>query len=317
MTLHPNTAQRLAYIRLLADRAIRESTGHPPYSYDALSRMHDAVESFLALAVQDRKKQIPKRDFMDFWSVLGDLEGGPLTHHARMRQLNEARVGLKHHGIAPVDVDHLVSAGLAFMEDECPRLFGIELAEVSMADYIAPQEARDAYDAAREHWTAGEHNLALGQLRACLHLMLRDFERREAGSRYDSMRAVQTRHRQSLRVSRRSQPQDRFLSSVSDDLRDFDRALDDVNRSLTTIDERLLLITLGIDPLAHRRFLRATPYVSFPLSGDYHIAVKAESEPPAIIVQTAHDFLITVATHLATIAPVEAEEDPPSDDPTP
>jgi hypothetical protein len=73
-----------------------------------------------------------------------------------MKRLNEARVGLKHHGhlLARLDVSELGEVADAFVREVVPLVFGLPWDEVSQADFIHSERARDLVRAA-EHALAG------------------------------------------------------------------------------------------------------------------------------------------------------------------
>lgn len=287
MPLEPDTTRRLAYIRLLAERAVRESRGAPPFSYDAVSRMHDAVESMLALAAQVHHVKIP-RAFADYWTELETPLERPLTHRSRMERLNKARVNLKHYGIepAPGEVVELVRAGQVFMEDESEALFGVAITDLSLHEFIADDAARAAFDQAQDCLKAGDRRMALGHLRATLELTIRAFERSEQPSLlYSHLRVMATHDFHAVDSMWR---RDRFFEATK--------------KTLTALDERLLLLALGIDIIEYTRFLKATSRIGvfYPLSGDYHVVVDGDMEDPDDeTVREVIDFVVGTAVHLA------------------
>jgi hypothetical protein len=88
MVLIPETARRLAFIRLLVARAEEESRQPPPFSYDSINRFHDAAEMFLALAAQQHHLTIPK-DILAYWALFEPVLGRPLGYKAQMQKFNK------------------------------------------------------------------------------------------------------------------------------------------------------------------------------------------------------------------------------------
>jgi hypothetical protein len=147
----------LATIRLLFGRAAEATTLSPPFSTDAVNRLHDVAEMFLALAAQEHHVAIP-RDFIGYWGVLENPLGRPLTYRAQMQRLNKVRTNLKHYGVepAPSEVEAALASVRGLMEDECHALFGVALEDVSLSGLVPFESVRTLLDNAAQQWWEGK-----------------------------------------------------------------------------------------------------------------------------------------------------------------
>ena len=71
-----------------------------------------------------------------------------------MTMVNRARVSLKHYGIAPTPgvIEDCRTAVRGLVQDETPRLFGVDLDSVSIAAFIVSPDARRLVIAAEGKW---------------------------------------------------------------------------------------------------------------------------------------------------------------------
>lgn len=251
-----DTTRRLAHVRLLLGRALEESRASPPFCYDSLGRLHDALEMFLALAAQHHHKAIPK-DFMKYWEVLEPALGRPLLYRAQSERFNKARVGWKHYGTEPAisEVEAARATVEGLLTDECLPLFGLELSEASLTSFVRPESARDLTHSAEMRWAAGDEAEAFADLIDAFDEMLRDYEQRKMTSYNHSVFGPQNKFT--------------FLTPFSRGI-PFGKEqqfVDAVIGSLEAHDRNIKIVGFGLDLRRYGRFVALTPHLVRNISG--------------------------------------------------
>lgn len=264
MSITPDVAHRLAYVRLLLSRAEEESKRPAPFSFDSISRAHDAAESFLALAAQFKGVALQK-EFLKYWDAFEPVLGRPLGYKAAMQRMNQARIALKHYGNEPsnVEVERSVVAVQELITEECPQIFGVELADVALADFVQFAPARLLLVSAQNSWGEGEVDEAFADLLDCFDAIIADYEGRKlVGYRtsvFDS----------ALDLSNLTGFHQRLDRGAAKDF------ADKVIESLVNLDFTVMLIGLGVDFRRYGKFKALMPMVSRNLDGIRHVAARS------------------------------------------
>jgi hypothetical protein len=149
--LDPQKMSRLAFIRLLYQQADEQSRRLGPLAAASILTFHDVIELFLILACEHRSAGPVARDssILQYWTVLrprrGYATGVELSSQHAVGRLVSVRNDLKHLGAIPSadDLADARSGTASFLEDNMPRVFGIEFAAIDMAD-VVPQEGTRA-----------------------------------------------------------------------------------------------------------------------------------------------------------------------------
>lgn len=313
-TPSPDTVHRLALIRLLLDRAEEASRQAAPFSADSINRLHDVAEMWLLLGAEVLHADIkPKMPFINYWDVLSKKLDFPLTYKAQMQRVNEARVNLKHHGNEPSQqaIEHARTAVRGLLEDETPRLFGIGLRDVSLADFVACEEARALVKAADEKWKqqsvenrdiegAPDVWAPLADLAEAFSALIGDYTGRKrtvtGRSVFDVVGAPPD-----LRSTRMRLRKNAGRGSAAKEVVDaFEHYAAEVADSLSALQELTLATGLGVDLRRYGRFRLLTPRVSRASGGGRRFVVR-ESDPAPTDedFEFCRDFVISTALHLA------------------
>ena len=307
VAITPDTVRRLALIRLLLGRAEEESRQSAPFAADSINRLHDVAEMFLALAAEVRQADVRGQEFMSYWPALSQTLDSPLTYRLAMQKVNKARVALKHHGIEPAaqTIERCRTAVRGLVQDECPRLFGVEIEEVGLAEFIGSPVARGLVDAAESKWKMQDDPLAVSEafadLAEAFDELIQDYagRKRTAGGRsvFQAIDELPNLREsvQKLRASHFSS--DKSALTVLRALEPFERR---IVESLTSMEALTMVIGLGVDMRRYGRFRLLTPEVSRTASGGRHY-VDRDSDP-ARTEEHFHfcrDFVISAALHLA------------------
>jgi hypothetical protein len=285
-TLPPDTARRLAFIRLLLTRASEESRLAPPYCFDGVNRLHDVAEMFLALAAQQHSLQQPK-DFMAYWGLLEKPLGRPLGYRSQAERFNKVRVAWKHYGAEPsvAEIEAARAAVTGLLEGECSPLFGIDLADVSLTAFVQPDVARDLVGTAEAAWKAGGEDDAFGDLAEAFDIMISDYT---------------TRKQQDYRSNLLSDLPDFAFANPRGLEDDLDRLFEKLIDGIKALDKSVTLIGIGVDLRRLSRFRMLTPRVT-----RYAMGHRGTHEPARKAPRTdedfnyCRDFVVNTAIHLA------------------
>ncbi len=285
----PDTMRRLAVVRLLFSRAEKEAALAPPFSVDSVNRLHDVTEMFLALAAQVHHVNIP-RELDGYWEVLKGPLGRSLLYRAQMQKFNKVRVNLKHYGVQPHASE--IVTGLAavrgLLEDECPALFGVALAEVSLSRFVTDETARALLDKAEERWDEGKQTEAFADLSDAFDSVIGDYTRRKlmgfGRSVFDSTADMT------------------FMSAFFRRVEDRDQAkFDDMLvESLKALDLRVRLVGLGVDLRRYGKFFGLIPNVIRLHGGGRHVSERNQVvQRDQSDYEFCRDFVLSTAIHLA------------------
>lgn len=288
MTLSADDTHRLSLIRLLLNRAEEESRAGGPFSADAINRLHDVAEMYLALAVQVHHRKIP-RDFLGYWDELEPLLGRPLAYRAQMQKFNKVRVNLKHYGVEPADreIEAARAAVVGLLHDESPDLFGIEFDDVNLSGFVRSDEGRQLLNSAEERWQQGDPSEALADISDAFGVVISDYtERKLIGHR----RSVFKNASDMTFLSPFFRKVDRGKQ------RDFDEA---VIKSLESLDYAVTLVGLGVDMRRYGRFRATVPIVVRMANGRRRVHRRHDDEVSDEDFEFCRDFVIATAIHLA------------------
>ncbi len=316
--LSPSVFRRLAFIRYLYELAVRQSRLPEPIGAAALLMFHDAAELFLQLACEHLDSGASKPDFMDYWALIERKlpPGTQLLQKESMRRLNRARVALKHHGNLPstVDLEAFRATATNFFADNMPIVFGLQLADVSLTEFVQPEEARQRLNNAEQDMARGDVDSVRKNAAVAFHIMLNDYERRKR-HRYTSpfIFTNQLRYTSSFRTRSPfyspspSQADAALFRQLEALERDHFQFVDDVKRTLATMEQAIRVLAFGIDYRRYSLFRMLTGPVFTALGGAIHTDVpdRSTSEEEARfcidfvieVAMTLRDFDYTSATH--------------------
>lgn len=305
--LAPATMQRLATIRLLFSRAEEDSRQSAPYSWNSINALHDVVEMFLVLATQELHVPVnhKKQEFLGYWDEISKKLDSPLGYKRQMMSVNNARVAFKHHGNEPTQrtIESAREAVRGLLYDETPRLFGVELDQVSMAQFVTYSPARDFLSQAEQHWP-DQPGHAFADLATAFDELLSDYVDGKHGFLAEPgwLEAPDLRTATTYLQTHGSRRSDSSMLAISA-LREYDRRLGESLRSLRT---GLRVVGLGIDLKRHARFKALTPEVSGRAAGG-----RSWQEPVGMIrTQEEFDFCVEFVVSTA-LRLAEFDYEPP------
>lgn len=284
--LHPNTMQRLAFIKHLYTTAVRQSQQSEPLAWASILTFHDSVELFLQLASEKLNESRSGINFMEYWDVLTPRLPDPgLTQKESMRRLNSARVALKHHGTMPskLDIEAFRASVTSFFAENTPQVFGVDFEAISMVELVQCDEARESIKKATNLQEEGNLKEAFDNIAIAFSQLIYDYE---------------NRNRSRFGVSPYFFGESfNFMDIPHTDTGFHDR----VTRSIEDLRNALKIVSLGIDYRKYYKFSQLTPTIHKIMNGRWHITRFAPSTSPLMSSENfkfCYDFVIESAIHL-------------------
>jgi hypothetical protein len=265
---------RLAFIRYLFGLGMNQASSPSPLSSAAILTLHDSVELFLHLSLEEHNVGKNKPQFMEYFSLINEaISPNKLSQQESMRRLNSSRVSLKHHGIMPsqLDIDAFKADVQLFFAINTPLIFGIELSTVSRTHLVELQATRDALLDADIHISGGDYDNALNSIALAF---ARELSYRQIPQSTGFLRIP------------------RIKSANADQVKSVVEAL---CHSVTELSQDVALLSNGIDLKRLHVFRSITPIVH--LLNDGNATYVYKSLPPATIasVQYCYDYVIDTA----------------------
>lgn len=181
--IHESAARRLAFIRYLYGEAVRQAEQPEPMCVASVLTFHDAAETFLVLACEHLDVGKKSMTFLAYWEELSrKLPDDGLTQKKAMSRLNEARVGLKHHGNMPARtaVQEYRYITTLFFEENTPTVFGVEFGNLSMAYLVRHPLLRADLEEAEELHGKGDVEGAVGKVAVAFYRLLDSRKKRNS-----------------------------------------------------------------------------------------------------------------------------------------
>jgi hypothetical protein len=130
--------QRLAFINFIFNQGVELSRQPEPMSCSSVLPFHDSIDLFLQLAYEECKSTKKVNSFMDYWEAIKESSGIEITQKEGMRRLNDARVGLKHHGNLSqrLALDGFKTSAFLFFEENTPLIFHVNFDDIDLINLV-------------------------------------------------------------------------------------------------------------------------------------------------------------------------------------
>lgn len=258
---HHSTIRRLAFSKYLYMLAVQQS--HLPEIQAAASLLsfHDSIEMFLQIASEHLNAGKSQPAFIEYWDILQPkLKGVELPQKESMRRLSKARASLKHGGTLPseLDIESFRVSTTQFFAEASPIVFGLEFYEISLVEYVSNKEVRTHLKDAIELSKNKDYEKATSEV-ALAYEKLIDTYTASSKLSFSFGRDMTFLSASSLGI-RRGQGFDRIAEFV-----------DAVRRSITDLQDAVLILALGIDYKKYVRFRSHLPFVHRPVGGHYFL----------------------------------------------
>ncbi|GAB3124774.1 hypothetical protein GCM10027056_18950 [Glaciibacter psychrotolerans] len=258
--LQQHEAERLSLIRYQLMVAGQQVQQPAPLNSLALGSMQDAVESMFGLVVEHLHIATPNRnDFLQlFDAVAGRVEGEPaiVGYRSGIAAMNLARVNFKHHGNQAESgtIGRHLGNSTELIGILSQRVFGVEIESVSLLLFVRDQEARAHLELAQSHWSSGEPDGAMDELKLAFDRITRDYESRKAWHPGRSLFSTKPS----------------FMPSIFD-IRKAGKEAEKAFEWLESLDGWVKMLALGIDMRRYAYFDAHTPSAVYTLDGAAHL----------------------------------------------
>jgi hypothetical protein len=237
--------KRLAIIKYLYNVAVEQSMKPEPLGSVSVLTFHDTVELFLELAAEHLDKGKSGVNFMEYWGLLPTL-----TQKESCRQLNTARVGLKHSGVTPskLMIEGFCATVTNFLEENTLKVFNIKFSDISLIALVRNETTRDFLQESENLLKEGKIEDALDKVALAFSVMIDDYESSKR-DRFGRSPFFFGEHLHFLGS---------FFMHIEGDLGKF---VDRVKESIEALQEAVKLLSLGLDYRRYSRFRLLTPYI--------------------------------------------------------
>lgn len=268
--IRQDTARRLAFIRYLYDEAVRQSKQPEPMCVTAVLAFHDAAELFLVLACEQLDVGKEGMSFLAYWEELNrELPDDGLTQKKSMSRLNEARVGLKHHGNMPARaaIEEYRYIATLFFEENTPTVFGIDFRDVSMVQLVRNPAMRADLEEAKELRKQGDLEGAVSKVAIAFYRLLKSHKERNpllSGLKWPMMSPTPTGYKLggppiNFRPSRGEADKDGYARQQIGKILEQTDAL---KKAVEPMQDAMVAFALGLDYGRYKAFLELTPSVA-------------------------------------------------------
>ena len=251
-SLDPTTVRRLAFVKYLYKTGVSQSKAPEPLGGASLLTFHDSVELFNQIASEHVDSGAKKPNFMDYWGLISQKlhPGVELSQKVSMERLNNARIALKHHGTLPakLEVEAFRASVTAFFQDNTQTVFGLPFDNISLIDFVQPDEAKEKLQVAEKHLDKNEIEDAMNNVALAFRTMLNDYEGRKKGksSRSPLLQGGDLRDLKSL---------------VAYDGGSSSGVLNVIIRSLDAMQQDIKMLALGLNYRRYAKFRMHTPQI--------------------------------------------------------
>ncbi len=180
MELNPDIIKRLSFIKYFYQFAREQSKLPSPQNYISILMFHDSVELFLHLSAESLGANLTNISFLEYFTRINNkIEDKELSQKTSMDKLNRARVSLKHKGLYPNpdDINYFRVSSQNFFEENCPIVFGIEFADISLLNLIQDEEVRNELENAQDVSNNGHYKESLEIIAIAFHILLENYEK--------------------------------------------------------------------------------------------------------------------------------------------
>lgn len=291
--MDPSLYRRLAFVKYLYSVGITQCRAPEPLASAGLLTLHDSVELFLQLAAEHLNVTEKIVELRNYWGpICAKLPGNQaLSQQTSMQRLNKARVALKHHGTHPskLDLETFRATTEAFFSENCPPVFNIAFDEISMLEFVHPEESRTRMGQAKQYQSEGKFDEAARELAVAFEVMLNDYEARKR----DPFHRSPYYFGPSLTFAKSD------LHSIGAGGSRAGRSLENLVEVVAAMQGALRVMAIGLDFRRYARFKSFMPTVTRMLGGTFHVYDWSNDKRDAETIQFCVDFIIDSAIRLS------------------
>jgi hypothetical protein len=251
---------------------ITNPVNQSPASAISVLLFHDAVELFLAMAVDAKNIRVRSDiSFLEYWDKLKDLR-----MKKAMTRLNKARVAFKHHGNLPssTDIEEYRVHTRDFFRENTVKYFAVSFEAISLVELVKPEQARPHLRKAQERLSDDDPKQAIVEVTKAFLIVtnrgtISPFP--PAGS---------------------SNP----FSHGEQELRSF---ADAITEKVARLQDQVTMLSLGLDYRDFLRFRSIVPSVARSQSGKFQVRTTPGLEPSEEEVAFALEYVVETAIRMS------------------
>ncbi len=231
-----NLLERLAFIKYLYNVGVEQSRMPEPMCWISILTFHDSIELFLQLACIQKDINSKNISFIEYWEKLAEKKI-TITQKEPCRQLNEARVSLKHHGTHPakLDIEGYRATATNFFNENIQTLFGIPFSNISLLSLVYNTEVQNQLREAQSLIEQGNYNDSLEKVIRAFNILLENALNFEKSTYYKDPF--------------------KFTDYNYDEVRE----LQEIKEYFAPMERSLKIICLGLDYKRYAKFYSLTP----------------------------------------------------------
>lgn len=305
--LDANAIKRLMIIKMFYGQGVEQARLPYPLSMGAVLTFHDSVELFLNLAADVLNVDLGvKPEFLSYWSGLAKgPDGVNLTSRGRMDSLNKLRVGFKHSGNLPnqLDIERSARAVEGFFEDNTPTVFGMSFTDITMVDLIVQEKAREFASKAAESRKREDYTDSIAWSCEAFDWLLDDYVSRKRSGFNPSPYTFEDSWRPRTNAEHFSIPRGYGQHDRQDNYwkEDLQNVIRDQAKTIQLMQQGLRVMSLGIDYSKYARLARLRPHIIY--TGREALRIIHAREGVGVSdddCRFAEDFVISTAIQLAS-----------------
>ena len=243
------TTKRLAVIKQLYNHGIDQSYEVEPMNGFSILSFHDCVEMFLGLCAERKGMKVDgNTKFGDYFAKMPNLKCG-----STMTNLNKKRVGLKHHGTIPSNLDIEISRANVtdFFNQNTPIFFDIEFDSISLVSLITYSGVRGYMEKANDALSKNDFMDSIQNSQIAFKELL--IEHKEDNSLV---------YRSPFEVIENFTFLNSFFMRIESNEHRIKDFIDAVGRSLKELENTVNLIGFGIDYKKYCKFRLLSPLIN-------------------------------------------------------
>ena len=273
--------------------AEKQSRDPEPLSSLSVLTFQDSVELFLELAVVRHGVWKSEIRFLEYWEILEQKKGIPMTQKASMEAINRARVAFKHYGIMPskADIESFRASTLLFLKDNTLPLFGIQFEDVSLLELVTYKRTRDSLTKARSELKKDfVQSLILSSL--AFQQLIDEFEssKKDRFGRSPFFFGEPMTFLGSFNTG--------LAGSRVKEMKNLGQFVDKTKQSIESLSEAMKIVSLDLDFKRYTKFKLLTPIIRKNLKGEYSTHWVRNFQPTKDDAEFAIAFVIDCAVSL-------------------
>jgi hypothetical protein len=290
MSIPDTTIERLVFVRYVFRMGVEQSRLQEPASAVAILLFHDSADLFLQLAAEHLGASLPverkKLFIMDFFGAVDALlakQNQRLSERLGIERLTGARNELKHRGLrtAPQDVEGLRASLTNFFAENVPVTFGINFDEITMARAVGFPEVREQLESAERLTAGGDFEGAVERCAVAFAYLMLAYRDVEPEVKHDPLRAGS------------------FRWKHPEEIEELARWVGELSSTIQSLEQRILPLSLGVEPAKLHRFRFITPAVTVVHAGREWIQHSGRApEPTADDARFCYEFVVSIALTL-------------------